>query len=246
MFKKILFLLLVVSFSNVSFAEDSIVDDAFDPFADYSDFVEATTEETDINFFKFGRMLSTGLIFGYRSHTGTLSSIYNNSSYFGANFTYYMSLQFAIQVVFHQGKHNYSFDSEVETNTPVSGSVTLQSLGLHGKYFINTQNLTKSISKYNPYIVGGFSQLSRSTSINGQPLTSGSDNAASFELGAGIEYLFNNNKNYVSLQVMYHKADFGNEGSEIQVIDINDDPTSTGVKPDGDPLTIQIGMGFNF
>ncbi len=242
--KSLRFFLAVLLFSSTVFAE-GIVDDAFDPFADYSDFVDASTEETDINFFKFGRMLSIGAVFGRRSFTGTMGSNTNPGTYFGISFTYYMSLQFATQISYTNGKNSLSYNVP-DANFSINGSAQHQTFSFHGKYFINTQNLTKSISRYNPYIIGGYSQITRLTSLSNQVLISAKDSAASFDLGVGAEYMFNNNKNYVGLQLMYHKADFINEDREIVFKNTDDSDISSGIFPGGDPITLQVMLGFNF
>lgn len=236
--------LTVLVLSTYAQAE-SIVDDAFDPFADYSDFVDATTEETDINFFKFGRMLSIGAVFGRESFTGTLGEHTAAGTYAGISFTYYMSLQFATQISYTIGKHALDYSIEDEDLT-VTGSVQHQYFSFHGKYFINTQNLTKTVSRFNPYIVGGFSQITRTTSLVGHPLIGAQDSATSYEIGAGGEYLFNNNKNYVGIQFMYHMADFINEDREVILTADDTSDISTGIFPAGDPITIQVMLGFNF
>ncbi len=245
--KKIKFLsfLVVLCTSLSSFADDSLVDDAFDPFADYSDFVEASTEETDINFFKFGRMLSIGGILGMRSFTGNLGTNQSSDTYFGGTFTYYMSLQFAVQLSYHTGSHTLSYNFP-EQRATFSGNTTYTTTSMHGKYFINTQNLTKTVARYNPFIIGGFSQINRDTNTTDQPLIASRDTVGSFDIGAGVEYLFNNNKNFVSLQAIYYKADFPNEGREIILKDDSDDDFATGIKPGGDPFSIQVSIGFNF
>ncbi|MGH1467525.1 MAG: hypothetical protein ACRBBP_01415 [Bdellovibrionales bacterium] len=242
----LLLLLTVLLTPFTSHADDSLVDDAFDPFADYSDFVEASTEETDINFFKFGRMLSIGGILGMRSFTGNLATNQSSDTYFGGTFTYYMSLQFAVQLSYHTGGHTLVYDFEEEGAT-FSGQTTYTTTSMHGKYFINTQNLTKTIARYNPFIVGGFSQINRDTNTIAQPNIASRDTVGSFDIGAGVEYLFNNNKNFVSLQAIYYKADFPNEGREVILKhEESGEDIPTGIKPNGDLFSIQVSIGFNF
>ena len=245
--KLILLLTIVLLLPQVALASDGLVDDAFDPFSDYSDFVEASTEETDINFFKFGRMLSVGMLFGTRGFTGNYAENYSSDTLFGVAFTYYLSLQFAVQASYHRGQNdlNYNFEDQGEA---FEGKSDFQVFSLHGKYFINTQNLTKNISKFNPFIIGGFSQYSRSTVDRNQPLVAAQlpGNVAGFDLGAGVEYLFNNNKNFVSFQGVYSLAEFPDEGQELTVPTGSSPQTPTGIKPNGDPYSFQIILGFNF
>ncbi len=242
MFKIILAVLLV---PILSFSEDNIVDDAFDPFADYSDFIDSSTEETDVNFFKFGRMLSLGFLLGSRTFTGNIGSNYSTGTYFGASFTYYIHLRFGLHISYHTGTHTLSYDFP-EQNASFNGSSTFTTTSLHGKYFINTQNLTKTVSKYNPFLIGGFSQINRDENKAQDPNLAARETVGSFDFGAGIEYLFNNNKSFVSLQATYYKADFPNEGKNVVLLTPNDNTVTTPLIPKGDPISLQISIGFNF
>ncbi len=183
-------ILVVLLVPALCFCDDSLTDDAFDPFADYSDFIDISTEETDTNFFKFGRMLSIGILLGTRTFTGNLGSNYSTGTYFGALFTYYMNLQFAVHISYHTGTHTLSYNFP-EENILFNGSSTFSTTSFHGKYFINTQNLRKSISKYNPFFIGGFSQINRNSQSTASPYLLAKDTVGSFDFGAGIEYLFN-------------------------------------------------------
>lgn len=236
-------------FSSTALAQDGggIVDDAFDPFADYSDFVEASTEEADINFFKFGRSLSIGATLGLRTFTDEQASLYSSGNNFGGFFTYYLSIQFATQLSYTTGTSDLNFNvPEAGADSRFSGSARFNTFSLHGKYFINTQNLTKAVSKFNPYIIAGFSQIERETSDLNQSIVSAKDSTGSFDIGVGAEYLFNNNKNFFSFQAMYYKADFANENREIRVPNQSDALIDSGIKPKGDIITFSVMIGFNY
>ncbi len=245
MFKKlILTLFLALFLCPLSFAQDvsDEDDDSFDPFADYSEFIEASTEESDLNFFKFGRMLSAGAWGGFRTFTGNMGKNQDTGAVFGMFFTYYFNLQFAFQVSYHRGSHTLV--------VPVPGEATLRAnldldtLSFHGKYFINTQNLTKNIAQFNPYIIGGFSQISRKGGSPANSTFRASESAASFDIGAGVEYLFNNKKAFISFQLLYSAADFPGENSEIFGGTAGN--VSSGTNDSGDPILGLVGVGFNF
>lgn len=229
----------------LSYAQDAIIDDAFDPFADYSDFVEATTEETDINFFKFGRMMSVGGQLGLRNFTGELGNIFGNDNYFGGFFTYYFSIQAAAQISYTTGTHSAVLNIP-EIEETFTGSTNISIFSLHGKYFLNTQNFTKAVSKFNPYVIGGFSQISRRITNFQNTAVTGTDSSGSFDIGAGAEYLFNNNRNFISLQFMYYKTDFPGEEREIVVTRENATTFDTGKFLEGDMLTFSIMLGINY
>lgn len=232
-------------FPGTLLAQDSIVDDAFDPFADYSDFVEASTEETDINFFKFGRMMSVGGQLGMRSFTGELGNIFDTSQHYGGFFTYYFSIQVAFQVSYNTGTHSAVLDVP-NIDSSFNGSTNLSVFSLHAKYFLNTQNFTKAVSRFNPYVIGGFSQINRRLTNFLNPALTASDSSGSFDVGLGAEYLFNNNKNFVSLQFMYYKTDFPGEDREIVVTRADGTAFPTGKFLEGDMFTFSIMLGINY
>ncbi|MCB0410979.1 MAG: hypothetical protein KDD22_00530, partial [Bdellovibrionales bacterium] len=53
--------------------------DAYDPFADYSEFESSEEEEAYINFFRNGRFFTLGFIGGYRTFTETMGDIISDS-----------------------------------------------------------------------------------------------------------------------------------------------------------------------
>ena len=246
--RKTLLLVLSLFFltSTNSHAQDAIVDDAFDPFADYSDFVEATTEETDINFFKFGRMLSVGAQLGLRNFTGELGGIVDNSQFYGGFFTYYLGIQSAVQVSYTTGTHSSVLVVD-EIDKKFDGTMNLSVASLHGKYFLNTQNFTKAISRFNPYFIGGFSQINRRVT-NYETAGIGGDSSGSFDIGVGAEYIFNSRRNFISFQLMYYKTDFPGEERFIRVI--HEEGTEkffdTDQKLAGDMVTFSIMLGINY
>jgi len=235
---------LILIIPSVSLAQEAIVDDAFDPFADYSDFVEASTEETDVNFFKFGRMMSVGAILGLNSFTGELGNIIENDIRYGAFFTFYLGIQSAVQVSYSTATHSSKFEVE-EIDESFNGVADHSILSLHFKYFLNTQNFTKAVSKFNPYVIGGFSQIDR-TITDFEAASLGGDNSGSFDLGFGAEYIFNNRKNFVSFQLMYYKTDFPNEGDFIPVTQEDGEVFTTDLTMAGDMLTFSLMLGINF
>lgn len=229
----------------MSHAQESSIEDAYNPFADYSDFVEAATEETDINFFKFGRMLSIGFTAGQQGFTNKMNKIYSPSLSFGGFLNYHMSIPFAIQLNFSTSTHDTSW-SVPAVNETFSGQARFNSFGLYGKYFLNTQNLTRAIAKYNPYFIAGVSQMTREVKSPSQISIIAKDPALSIDFGGGIEYMFNSNKHFFSLQFLYQKVDFQDENTEITIKGSNDEVINTGLKAKGDLFKIMMSIGFNF
>lgn len=232
-------------FGFQTLAQTATVDDGFEPFADYSEFVEASTEETDVNFFRYGRLLSVGLSLGQRTLTGDQREYIDDSLEFGAFISFYMTINFAFNLGYKQSTHDVGFSAPTE-GINFDGRTRFQNIYLYAKYNINTQNLTKSIAKFNPYVIGGASLFIRETRSTATAIFVGQDEAASFDFGFGAEKLFNHNKNFVGLQFLYHHTLFADENDPIIVNDNVNGPLDTGLTPGGDLWSINVTFGFNF
>lgn len=217
-------------------------DDTYDPFADYSDFDGTAEEEADINFFKNGRFFTLAFTFGYRRFTENLAQIYSPGTFFGGYITYFFDLRFALQVGFVTGDHPLSLDY---STTTLRGTTTVSSTSFHLKYYFNTQNVTKGLANLNPYLVGGFSQIYRTTRVSGYD-TYARDNAVSFDLGGGIEIPLLNNKMFLGLQALYQLTKFSDENVEYTWKDNADNTYRTGFYPRGDLVQASLLLGVNF
>src|SRR5665213_1291664 len=123
-------------------------DDTYDPFADYSEFDEAQEEEADINFFRHGRFVTIGFLAGMRGFTQGLGNMYTPAPNFGLFLSYFFDLRFAMQFSFNTSDHPFHVSSTSQTAT---GTVGLTSFAVDMKYYVNTQNVTKGLAKFNPY-----------------------------------------------------------------------------------------------
>ena len=232
-------------FTSQAHAQNATVDDGFEPFADYSEFVEASTEETDINFFRYGRLLSFGVSFGQRVLTGRQRNFIDDSLEFGVFATFYITINFAFQAGYKTSSHDaFYYIEEIDEN--YEATTRFDNYFVHAKYILNTQNLTKSVARFNPYFIGGISQMYRETNASDQLLVAARDGAASFDFGAGLENLFNNNRNFVGLQFMYHYVSFPNENDPLEFTSGNGTLVDSGLRFKGDLWSINLNVGFNF
>lgn len=220
-------------------------DDTYDPFADYSEFDEAQDEEADINFFRNGRFVTIGFTGGMRGFTGGLGEMYQTSTAFGLYLSYFFDLRFAMQFSFLTSDHRFDLTSR-QSGKKANGNVGITAFGLDLKYYLNTQNVTKGLAKFNPYIIGGFARVDRTTSLQAEGGGSvpgfGKEGAMGFDLGAGIELPMLRNKMYFGAQGMYQIVNFANENTEVQ-FDLAD---RTGKFPNGDSFTVLGILGVNF
>lgn len=213
-------------------------DDTYDPFADYSDFDQAEEEEADINFFRNGRFVTLGFLGGLRGFTGNLSNIYQQNTSFGLFLSYFFDLRFALQFSFSTSDHAFSVTSGQDSAT---GTVGLTTFNLDLKYYLNTQNVTKGLAKFNPYIIGGFAQGQRTVSITGLQ-GYGKEGAMGVDLGAGIEFPLMRNKMFFGAQGMYQMINFPDKNQQIVFANGN----QTGKYPNGDSYTLMAILGVNF
>jgi hypothetical protein len=213
-------------------------DDTYDPFADYSEFDEAQDEEADINFFRNGRFVTIGFIGGMRGFTGGLSGMYQTSPSFGLFLSYFFDLRFALQFSFLTSDHGFHVASKTQA---ANGNIGITSFALDIKYYVNTQNVTKGLAQFNPYIIAGFSRVDRTTTIE-DVQGFGKEGAMAFDLGAGIELPMMRNKMFFGAQALYQMVNFQDEHSEI----VFDNGQKTGKYPNGDSYTLLGIIGVNF
>lgn len=214
-------------------------DDTYDPFADYSEFDESSDEEADINFFRNGRFFTLGFIGGYRGFTETLGQIYSPAPVFGLFLNYFFDLRFSMQLAFLSGDHTLDFISPAKTH--VRGTISITSIGFDLKYYLNTQNVTRGLAQFNPYFIGGFSQVYRTATVPGQSAFS-KEGALGFDVGMGIEIPMLRNKMFLGLQGTYHLINFKDENSEINLAG----GEKTGIYPTGDFGNLVVILGVNF
>jgi hypothetical protein len=235
-------LIICFGFIIATHAQDEVEsEDNYDPFSDYTEFSEASSEEADINFFRNGRLLNIGLTGGFTGFTGGYSKLYSTAPTFGVFVTYFFSLQFAFQMGLTSSDHNFSF--KALNGDSFNAKMRLFDINLHGKYFFNTQNMTRAFAEWNPYVIGGISQIRRSHSTTS--VVRATDNAQSFDIGGGVEYMFNKKKNFVGFVLLYQYANFSGEGSNLP--DPNGEGSGyTNYSQSGDPISFMTTIGINY
>ncbi len=214
-------------------------DDAYDPFADYSEFEEAMEEEEEINFFRNGRLFTLGFIGGYRTFTGNLAKIYSGDPAFGLFMSFFFDLRFALQFGFLTGSHSLSIKGP---NEHILGTVNLTDISFNLKYYFNTQNVTRGLADLNPYIFAGASHLMRTRTVDSSADLVAKDSAWGFNGGLGIEIPIMRNKMFIGLQGAYQLINFADENKYVRE---SDDVTRI-IKPSGDSYTVLGILGSNF
>src|SRR5687767_13996048 len=103
-----LMLIFLASAPQQAFSQ-SDPEEAYDPFADYSEFDEASDEEADINFFRNGRFLSVGLAAGPQTFTGGMGSAYGDGLAMGLSLSYFFDMSLAMSLGLMTGDHSAKF-----------------------------------------------------------------------------------------------------------------------------------------
>jgi hypothetical protein len=225
--------------------EDISEDDAYDPFADYSEFEASADEEADIHFFKNGRFFNLAFMIGGRGFTEELGNLNKGGVAYGMAFTYFFDLRTAIQVSYVHSEHDFSVPSGTnslgQNYNAFSGNTALSSIAAHMKYYFNTANVTRGFADLNPYAIGGFAVNYRNITIQGEDVVVKSS-PTSMDIGAGIEIPIARKKMYVGFEAMYHYVRFPDEGYTLH----DDIQTDTEIKPRGDFYSAMFLLGINF
>lgn len=232
---RILLLCALVLGVSTGYSQDD--ESVYDPFIDYSEFEEAGEEEADINFFRNGRLLTAALAVGQRTFTEGMADVLEKDVAYGFVFSYFFDLRFAMQLSYMVGNHALEVSGGGNT---VNGEVKMNHLGLDMKYYFNMQNVTKGLAAFNPYILGGFSSVSRESNRAGQTEFS-ADRAMAFDAGVGFEFPILRNEMYMGAQALYQVVSFKGENEQLLA---NGSPT--GKYANGDLVTFTLMIGKNF
>jgi len=217
--KIFIFILLISLFHQHTFAQNTEIDEAFDPFSDYNETEQSAEEEADINFFKNGRFLTLGLLLGYRGYTDGMSQGYTGSPVWGFQFSYFFDLQLATSLSYSISDSPVNFKSYNDPNfTSVSehytGTVNIQIFNLNVKYYFNTANVTRGLAELNPYVLFGVGLYTRTYSLS-KALALEPDKPIGFTLASGIEIPLMRNQSYFGIQAAYHFVQFPDENNHF-------------------------------
>jgi hypothetical protein len=228
------------AFSQIYPSDEILIaqfDENYDPFVDYSEFEQVTEEEADINFFRNGRFLAVGLMFGYRFFTNILGEIYQPGGAGGVFLSYFFDLRFAIQISYFTGDHSFKIS---EAGQDFTGSISVNQTAFDVKYYLNTQNVTRGLASVNPYLIFGLAQVFRTSRFDGAEGFA-RDGATSFHGGLGVEFPMMRNKMFFGLEGTYQYVSFEDEANELII-----DDEATGVFPKGDIVKFIGVIGINF
>ena len=205
-----------ISFSNqknIYLAQQQYSDpnDTYDPFTDYSEFQDTTTEEADIYFFKHGRLLSLGVLGGMRMVTQKLGQHARPGFIVGGFFSFFFNMRIALQFHYITGIHPFrSLDLEPEepNRERYINEMLLSQIGFDLKYYLNTQNITQGLASFNPYFIIGGSSITRRIRFKNEGTLGNSKRIFGFHGGIGIEFPLTLNKVFFGIEAQYQFVKF--------------------------------------
>ncbi len=211
----------------------------YDPFADYSDFDEDTSQEQGSSAPVGGRRLSVGIVNGVRNYTDSLEKSFKSSSVLGASMTLFFSLgglHLALEGTYLIGESIWILRSSTDEE---GGVASIQDAGVNLRYYFITDNVSVGISDFAPYVVLGYSQISRE--IRGLSRPTGRDSSSAGNGGFGLEIPLIGGRAFLGFQGVYQFVNFPNE----------DQPVAVGqgeglARLDGNTYLLTLSFGANF
>ena len=235
-------------FSSISLAaaeKKSSEMNAYDPFADYSEFENTAEEQENINFFQTGRFLSLGVMGGAQFFTLNMAAIHYPGVFYGGYLNYFFDLQFAIQFALTTSSHHTFFNSEGEA---FIGSTSLINLNVDFKYFFDKNLFHKNLEWFRPFIFIGVinaNQTTHATATN--QVGAREDTGFGANLGIGMEFHWMK-KIHFGVQYIFHFVTLKYENVPLNITTGNADGNqiSTNLRPYGDWMTVSALLGVNF
>ena len=185
--------------------------DTYDPFTDYSEFQDTSTEEADIYFFKHGRLLSLGALGGMRMATQTLGQHARPGFIVGGFFSFFFNMRIALQFHYITGIHPFR-SLELEPEDPnrerFINEMQLSQIGFDLKYYLNTQNITQGLASFNPYFTIGGSSITRRIRFRSEGTLADGKRVFGFHGGLGIEFPLTLNKVFFGIEAQYQFVKF--------------------------------------
>ncbi len=216
---------------------------AYDPFADYSEFENTAEEQENINFFQTGRFLTLGVLGGVKLFTLNMAILYQIGPVYGGYLNYFFDLQFSIQFGLTASTHEVILQDQQELN--FLGAADFLSMGLDFKYFFDKSLFSKNFSWLQPYVFLGVFNASV-TMVATYTDQLGFTEASGFGLnmGLGIELHFMK-KIHFGLEYAFKFVTLENEAIPLR-LNVGNNQQNTNFRPYGDWMNITLLLGVNF
>jgi hypothetical protein len=185
--------------------------DQSSPYLQYGDFNMDEDEDSDTQYFQYGRFFGLSLGLGYESATGDRGELYQPAfPRVDIRMHYWFDFNFAMDLGIYFANHQYTVGSSTT-------SVKLIGYGIDFKYYFETANSASAITFANPYLLIGVGAISKtqSSATDANPDT---DSTLSVSVGAGLEFPIVYKKTYFSLEARYSTESFSDATTVDQSI----------------------------
>ncbi len=216
---------------------------AYDPFADYSEFENTAEEQENINFFQTGRFLTLGAVGGVQLFTMNMAVLYQTGPAFGGYLNYFFDLNFALQFALTASTHAVALKNE--SGKPFIGAADFISMGIDFKYFLDKNLFNKNFSWLQPYFFLGVfnTNLTMVATFTDQAGYS-EDTGYGLNMGLGLEFQFLR-KIHFGLQYAFQFVTLEQEAIPL-LLNVGNAAQNTNFRPYGDWMTITMLLGVNF
>ena len=226
---------------------------AYDPFADYSEFENTAEEQKNIHFFQHGRFITLGILGGVRLFTMNMANFYRIGPAYGGYLNYFFDMNFAIQFAVTASTHYIAFNTGgtpqtggvVQAGNTFIGSADFFSMGIDFKYFLDKNLFNKNFNWLAPYFFVGVLRSSLiMTATLSQKGVFFDDSGYGVNVGLGLEFHF---MRRIHLGVQYG-FQFVTLEKEYLPLGLNsgNSTSSLNFRPYGDWMNVAMILGVNF
>ena len=226
---------------------------AYDPFADYSEFENTAEEQKNIHFFQHGRFITLGVLGGVKLFTMNMASFYNIGPVYGGYLNYFFDMNFAIQFAIIASSHYIAFNTSggpqtgavQQTGTHFIGSADFMSMGIDFKYFLDKSLFNKNFNWLAPYFFIG---VLRSSLVMQATLSQKGvffeDSGYGLNIGLGLEFHFMRRIHFG----MQYAFQFVTLEKEYLPLGLNSGNSTAALnfRPYGDWMNLTMILGVNF
>lgn len=216
---------------------------AYDPFADYSEFENTAEEQENINFFQTGRFLTLGALGGVKLFTQNMATLYQIGPVYGGYLNYFFDLQFSIQFGLTASTHSVILQTQAGQN--FLGAADFLSMGLDFKYFFDKSLFSKNFAWFQPYVFLGV--FNASVTMVATFTDQGGffeDSGFGINMGLGIELHFMK-KLHFGLEYAFKFVTLKNEAVPL-LLNTGNQSQNSNFRPYGDWMNITFLLGVNF
>ena len=227
---------------NTTKASENNELNAYDPFADYSEFENTVEEQENINFFQNGRFLTLGAFGGAKLFTMNMSELYQVGPVFGGYLNYFFDLNFAIQFAIIISTHHVTLQ---QSGQNFVGSADFISMGIDFKYFLDKNLFNKHFYWFQPYFFLGalYSNVTMYATFTDQA-GSYEDSGFGLNMGLGLEFQFLK-KIHFGIEYAFKFITMNQEAAPIS-LNTGNSTINTSFRPYGDWMNITVLLGVNF